>query len=223
MRNTKLSGWGRVMKRIFDIAVSSIALVVLSPLFLIVALLIKIEDPKSGILWLYLDDGKTVAKRVGYMRKLFYCFKFRTMKPKSHMMRYNELSKRDIRGDELVKIGNDPRITKVGRILRRFDIDELPQLINVMIGNMSLVGPRPHLPEEVARYKNHHQFVFNIKPGVTGLSQISGRSDLSFENEVKLDSYYIENWSLLMDIKIILKTVFVVFRSHGESLTNDND
>lgn len=217
MRNTKLSGWGRVGKRAFDLILSSIGIVILSPVFVLAALAIKIEDPKSGVLWLYLDDGKTVVKRVGYMKRLFYCFKFRTMKPNSHMMRYNELADKDIRGDELVKIGNDPRVTRVGRFLRRFDIDELPQLLNVFLGNMSLVGPRPHLPEEVANYKDHHQFVFNIKPGVTGLSQISGRSDLSFENEVKLDSYYIENWSLWLDLKIILKTVMVVFQGHGES------
>lgn len=216
MQNTKLRGWGRVLKRLFDVVVAGVGVVVLAPVMLLVALLIKLEDPKSNVLWLYLDDGKTVVKRVGYMRRLFYCFKFRTMKSKSHMMRYKELAEKDIRGDELVKIGDDPRVTKVGKYLRRFDLDELPQLFNVLIGNMSLVGPRPHLPEEVARYKDHHQFVFNIKPGVTGLSQISGRSDLSFENEVKLDSYYIENWSLILDIKILLKTVLVVFERHGE-------
>lgn len=223
MRNTKLMGWGRVLKRVFDIVLSFFGIVVLSPIYLLAALAIKMDDPKSSVFWLYLDDGKTVVKRVGYKRRLFYCFKFRTMKPNSHMMRYNELAENDIRGDELVKIGNDPRVTKVGKFLRRFDIDELPQLFNVLIGNMSLVGPRPHLPEEVARYKEHHQFVFNIKPGVTGLSQISGRSDLSFENEVKLDSYYIENWSLWLDVKIILKTVLVVFQGHGESNFEDHD
>jgi lipopolysaccharide/colanic/teichoic acid biosynthesis glycosyltransferase len=216
MQNTKLRGWGRVLKRLFDIVVSLVGIIVLSPMMLLVAILIKIDDPKGNILWLYLDDGVTVVKRVGYMRRLFYCFKFRTMKSKSHMMRYKELADKDIRGDELVKIGDDPRVTRVGKYLRRFDLDELPQLFNVLIGNMSLVGPRPHLPEEVARYKDHHQFVFNIKPGVTGLSQINGRSDLSFENEVKLDSYYIENWSLILDVKILLKTVLVIFERHGE-------
>ncbi len=222
MQNTRLQGWGRVMKRGFDFIVSLIGLIVLSPLFLVVSVLIKLDDPKSTVLWYYLDDGETVVKRVGYMKRLFYCFKFRTMKPKSHMMRYGELADKDIRGDELVKIGDDPRITRIGKFLRRFDIDELPQLLNVLIGNMSLVGPRPHLPEEVARYKDHHRFVFNIKPGVTGLAQISGRSDLSFENEVKLDSYYIENWSLWLDIKILLRTLLVVFQSHGENKQNRN-
>lgn len=217
MQNTRLRGWGRVMKRLFDFVVSLVGLIVLSPVLALCAFLIKLDDPKSTIFWRYLDDGKTIVKRVGYMRSLFYCFKFRTMSPNSHDMRYKELADKDIRGDQLVKIKDDPRVTPIGRVMRRFDLDELPQLFNVLLGNMSLVGPRPHLPEEVARYEEHHQFVFNIKPGVTGLSQISGRSDLSFENEVKLDSYYIENWSLLLDIKILMKTILVVFESHGEN------
>ena len=216
LENTRLNRWGRVWKRLFDFMVALVALIVLGPVMLIIALLIKLDDPKSTVMWRFLDDGKTIAKRVGYHRQEFYCYKFRTMRPKSHSLRYNELADQDIRKDELVKISNDPRVTKIGKFLRRYDLDELPQLINVLIGNMSLVGPRPHLPEEVARYKDHHQFVFNIKPGITGLSQVNGRSDLSFENEVKLDSYYIENWSLWLDIKILIKTVLVVFQPHGE-------
>lgn len=216
MENTRLNQWGRVWKRLFDLVVACLALLVLWPIMLVIALLIKLDDPKSTVMWRYLDDGKTVAKRVGFNREMFYCYKFRTMRPSSHNQRYNELADKDIRKDELVKISNDPRVTKVGKFLRRFDLDELPQLFNVILGNMSLVGPRPHLPEEVARYKYHHQFVFNAKPGITGLSQVNGRSDLSFDNEVKLDSYYIENWSLVLDLKILLKTILVIFKSHGE-------
>jgi lipopolysaccharide/colanic/teichoic acid biosynthesis glycosyltransferase len=111
----------------------------------------------------------------------------------------------------MVKIKNDPRVTRVGKFIRKWSIDELPQLWNVLKGDMSLVGPRPHLPEEVEKYDKHHKFVLSLKPGITGMAQISGRSNLDFEKEIQLDTYYIENWSLWLDIKIILKTFKVVF------------
>ncbi len=111
----------------------------------------------------------------------------------------------------LFKIKNDPRITKVGRFIRRYRIDELPQFWNVFVGNISLVGPRPHQPDEIALYQKHHKKVLAIKAGATGLAQVSGSSDLPFEREVALDTFYVENWSLWLDIKIILKTVFKVF------------
>ena len=126
-----------------------------------------------------------------------------------------ELLMKNERSGPLFKIKNDPRITKLGRFLRKTSIDELPQLFNVLIGNMSLVGPRPHMPEEVEQYKSHHFRVFAIKPGLTGLAQISGRSNLDFEEEVKLDFYYIENWSMWLDFKIILKSVGIVFKADG--------
>ena len=110
------------------------------------------------------------------------------------------------------KIGDDPRLTKVGKFIRRWSIDELPQLFNVLKGDMSLVGPRPHQPREVDKYERHHKKVLTVKPGITGLAQISGRSDLSFEDEVKLDSYYIENWSLWFDISILLRTPLAVIK-----------
>jgi len=105
---------------------------------------------------------------------------------------------------------NDPRITRVGKVLRQTSIDELPQLFNVLFGTMSMVGPRPHEPEEVAQYQRHHLKLFNIKPGITGMAQVSGRSNLLFEEEVRLDTYYLENWSFWLDIQIILKTFVVV-------------
>ena len=110
------------------------------------------------------------------------------------------------------KIGQDPRITAVGKFIRRWSIDELPQFFNVFIGNMSMVGPRPHQPREVEQYQRHHKKVLAIKPGISGVAQISGRSDLTFEEEVKLDTYYIENWSLLFDIGIILRTPLAILR-----------
>jgi lipopolysaccharide/colanic/teichoic acid biosynthesis glycosyltransferase len=140
------------------------------------------------------------------------------MHPNTDSLRYTEeFLNKNLRSDgPLVKIKDDPRVTKVGRFIRKYSIDELPQLWNVLIGNMSLVGPRPHLPEEVAHYKGSHKFVLTIKPGMTGLPQISGRSDLDFENEVKLDRYYIENWSLWLDTKLIFKTVGILLKGYKE-------
>ena len=211
LKPTPLDGWGRVLKRIFDIIGSLIGLLLLSPVLIITAIAIKL-DSKGNIIFKYLDDGSRV-KRIGQYGKPFNFLKFRSMKPKTHNMRYEELSEQDTRKDTpMVKIKNDPRVTRVGRFIRNWDIDELPQLWNVLKGDMSLVGPRPHLPEEVEKYDKHHKFVLSLKPGITGLPQISGRSDLDFEKEVKLDTYYIENWSLWNDIKIIFRTVKVVFK-----------
>jgi exopolysaccharide biosynthesis polyprenyl glycosylphosphotransferase len=215
LKPTPLDGWGRVLKRAFDILGSLAGIIILSPILLIVAILIKI-DSKGTILFKYLDDGSRV-KRVGEQGKLFNFYKFRTMHPKTHNLRYTELAEQNTRkGTPMVKIKNDPRVTKIGNFLRKTSIDELPQLINVLKGQMSIVGPRPHLPEEVANYEKHHKFVLTIKPGITGLAQISGRSDLDFEKEVRLDSYYIENWSLWLDIKIIFKTFGAVIKGYKE-------
>ncbi|PID99805.1 MAG: hypothetical protein CSA81_14485 [Acidobacteria bacterium] len=117
------------------------------------------------------------------------------------------IKKQSIKTGPLYKIKNDPRKTKVGVFLERFSIDELPQFFNVLKGNMSLVGPRPHQPIEVEKYEEHQRRVLTIKPGITGMAQVSGRSDLKFEDEVRLDIFYIENWSLWGDIKIILRTI----------------
>jgi lipopolysaccharide/colanic/teichoic acid biosynthesis glycosyltransferase len=115
----------------------------------------------------------------------------------------------------LFKVKNDPRVTRVGKFLRRFSLDELPQLWNVLKGDLSLVGPRPHLPEEVARYTDFQRRVFAVKPGITGLAQISGRSDLKFEDEVRFDLQYIEEWSPWLDLFIFWRTVWVVLRGKG--------
>ena len=115
----------------------------------------------------------------------------------------------------LFKISNDPRITRVGRWIRKTSIDEIPQLINVLRGDMSLVGPRPHLPEEVARYEKHHKKLLTIRPGMTGMAQVSGRSDLTFEDEVRLDTYYIEHWSLGLDLQVLLRTPLAVLSTRS--------
>ncbi|MBU1018463.1 MAG: sugar transferase [Patescibacteria group bacterium] len=212
LKPTPLEGWGKVAKRTFDTIGAIFGIIILSPFFIIVSILIKLDGTKGTILFKYLDDG-TRAKRVGQYGKLFNFYKFRSMKPGTHNMRYKELAEKNTRGKgPLVKIKDDPRITRIGKFLRKTDLDEIPQLWNVLKGNMSLVGPRPHLPEEVEKYDDHHKFLLTIKPGITGLAQISGRSGLDFEEEARLDTYYIENWSILMDIKILIKTCLVVLK-----------
>ena len=215
VKRTTLDGWGRVYKRIFDIIASGLLIIIFSPVLLIVALIIKF-DSRGPVFFSRRDDGSFLY-RVGEGGKPFKYFKFRSMIPNSDSMRYKELADKNIRTDgPMVKIKDDPRVTRVGRFIRRYSIDELPELFLVFVGRMSLVGPRPHLPEEVAKYENYHRKTLTVKPGITGLAQISGRSDLLFEEEAKLDIYYIENWSLLLDLSILLKTPLAVFR-HREA------
>lgn len=212
LKQTPLDGWGRIAKRFIDIIISGSGLLVLSPFFGVIAILIKL-DSKGPVFFTRLEDGSP-AYRIGLNGKKFKFYKFRTMKHNSHHMRA-ELKNLSHRKGPLIKIKNDPRITSFGKFLRKTSIDELPNLWNVFKGDMSLVGPRPHLPEEVAEYEERHKFLLAIKPGITGPGQISGRSDLDFEEEVRLDSYYIKHWSMLTDIKILVKTIAVVFRGHA--------
>ena len=209
VQKTPLDGWGAIYKRLFDIVGSFILIVLTSPIMLLTAIAIKL-DSRGPIFFSRLDDNKQMM-RVGQGAKPFPYFKFRSMIPHTHNMRYTELSAQDSRkGSPMVKIQNDPRVTRVGRFIRKFSIDELPEFFLVFIGRMSLVGPRPHLPEEVAKYRPEHRKVLTIKPGITGMAQISGRADLDFDEEVRLDTYYIEHWSPLMDLYILLKTPFIV-------------
>lgn len=212
---TPLDGWGKINKRIIDIIGAGIAILLFSPIMLLTIIAIKL-DSKGPILFTKLDNGKPV-KRVGQFGHLIPFYKFRSMYPNTDHLRYTKLAENNIRTDgPLVKIKNDPRITKVGKFIRKFSIDELPQLFSVLSGNLSLVGPRPHLPEEVERYKRRHRFALTIKPGITGISQVSGRSNLNFDEEMKLDRYYIENWSIWLDLLIILKTFIVIFQGYKE-------
>ena len=215
LKPTPLDGWGRVIKRIFDIFGALLMIIITSPIMLIAAILIKITS-RGPVIFSRRDDG-TPVKRVGQNKKLFRFYKFRTMYPGTDSLRYTKLAHLNIRKNSpLVKIKNDPRITPIGRFLRKTSIDELPQLWSVLKGDMSLVGPRPHLPEEVEKYRKSDWFIFTIKPGITGISQIRGRSDLDFETEIKLDAYYIRNWSIWLDIKILLKTIAALFKSYNE-------
>ncbi|MCD4694011.1 sugar transferase [bacterium] len=211
VKKTPLEGWGRIVKRLFDLIGSFSLFIVLSPVLILVTILIKI-DSKGTILFFKKDDGAPV-RRVGQGGVLFDYFKFRSMIPGSDNMRYNELSDKNLRDDgPLVKIKDDPRVTRIGKFIRKWSIDEFPEIILVLMGRMSLVGPRPHLPEEVAKYEQRHKKVLTVKPGMTGLAQISGRSDLNFEEEVKLDTYYVENWSFLLDLSILLRTPLALIK-----------
>lgn len=204
---TPLDGWGRIIKRIFDICVSLILLIILTPIFLLISLAIV------------LDSGKQVfyiSQRVGERAKVrIRVIKFRTMVRNADALKESLVQQSHRTDGPLFKIKNDPRVTRVGKFLRRFSIDEAPQLINVLKGDMSLVGPRPHLPDEVSKYSDYQRRVFALKPGITGLAQISGRSDLKFEEEVRLDLQYIEEWSVFMDLWILWRTLFTVFSKNG--------
>lgn len=214
VQKTPLDGWGAIYKRLFDVLASCVLILLTSPIMLLTAIAIKL-DSRGPVFFSRLDDNKRMM-RVGQSGKPFPYFKFRSMVPGTHNMRYKELSEKDTRkGAPLVKIANDPRITRVGNFIRAFSIDELPEFFLVLTGKMSLVGPRPHMPEEVANYKPEHRKVLTIKPGITGLAQISGRADLDFEEEVRLDMYYIEHWSPWLDLYILLKTPIVVLFRKG--------
>src|SRR3989339_279226 len=216
LKRTSLDGWGRVAKRIFDIIFSVIVLVIMSPLMIFVSLVILFETGRPII---YKNE------RVGIRGNAFMAFKFRSMHQKdSTGPQFGEsgekaerkeqelIEKQNTKTGPIYKIKDDPRITSFGRFIRRWSIDELPQFFNVFKGNMSIVGPRPHQPREVEQYKSQYPTVFVLKPGVTGLAQISGRSDLSFEEEMQLDILYTEKWSLLQDFVIFIKTPFIVFK-----------
>lgn len=215
VEHTPLDGWGRILKRTFDIIGSIILISISSPIMLLTAIAIKIDS-----------CGPVIYKneRIGSDGKKFNIYKFRYMKWECSINKDNPdfeealaleqklIKERSVRQGPLYKIKNDPRKTRVGKFIEKYSIDELPQFFNALIGNMSLVGPRPHQEREVNKYMEYHRRLLTIKPGITGMAQISGRSDLDFEDEYKMDLFYIENWSLLMDVAICLKTVGVLFR-----------
>ncbi|PIP26304.1 MAG: hypothetical protein CO140_01150 [Candidatus Moranbacteria bacterium CG_4_9_14_3_um_filter_40_7] len=217
VQHTPLDGWGRILKRIFDILASILGIILTLPAMLLTFLAIWIEDRGQGPI-IYKNQ------RIGDNGKKFLVYKFRYMQWKYCIAKENpqleeaikfekELIKnQSIRKGPLYKIKDDPRKTHVGRFIERFSLDELPQFFNVLWGNMSMVGPRPHQEREVEKYMEYHRRLLTIKPGITGMAQISGRSDLDFEREYKLDLYYIENWSLWLDIQICFKTVGVLFK-----------
>jgi exopolysaccharide biosynthesis polyprenyl glycosylphosphotransferase len=205
VEHPELSGGRRLVKSLSDKAGALAVLLALSPLLVTVALAIKV-----------FDGGPVLFRqtRVGRDGRTFTMIKFRTMVGDAET-RKSELAERNEHDGVLFKIRQDPRVTRVGRVLRRYSLDELPQLCNVLRGDMSLVGPRPPLPEEVERYRDDVRRRLVVKPGMTGLWQVSGRSDLSWEESVRLDLRYVENWSLVLDFQIIWKTWSAVLRGSG--------
>jgi len=197
VRDISISTGERLFKRTIDVVISLTGLVLLLPLFLLIALLVRL-DSRGPVFFTQI--------RVSKGEKLFACYKFRSMREGAEAEQEKLLTLNEADGP-LFKMRDDPRITRVGRILRRLSLDELPQLFNVLMGHMSMVGPRPATPAEVQRYQPWHKGRLEIAPGITGLWQVSGRSELSFDEMVLLDLYYIENWSPLLDLQILLRTV----------------
>lgn len=204
-RSEELNPADKAVKRVMDIVFAIIALILALPVILVCCILIMLESPGAPIFSQY---------RIGKDGKPFIMYKLRSMRKgadaeKAQLLQHNEAD------GPLFKIRNDPRITRVGKFIRRTSIDELLQFLNVLKGDMSIVGPRPHLPQEVAQYVDWHRTRLNVRPGVTGLSQISGRSELTFDETVLLDIYYIENWSPSMDLKIMLRTAPYLLTARG--------
>ncbi len=200
---------GGFLKRLFDIAGAIGGLVLLGPLFLMIALLIKMTDGGSPFY------GHT---RIGHNGNEFNCLKFRTMVLdgekvlEEHLRRHPEMRRE---WEETRKLKSDPRVTRVGSVLRKLSIDELPQLINILAGDMSIVGPRPVVDDELTYYGHAAQYYLRSRPGLTGLWQISGRNDVSYQSRVAFDRHYVENWSLGQDVVIIVKTVPAVCGQRG--------
>ena len=196
----------RGSKRIFDFVASLFGLIILSPLFLIVAIAIKIEDPKGPVFYSQV--------RLGKKQSPFKMYKFRSMIVDADKHLKELLSENEVDG-AMFKMKEDPRVTRVGQFIRKYSIDELPQLVNVLLGNMSLVGPRPPLPREVAEYTEYDKQRLAVKPGCTGLWQVSGRNDVGFHEMVELDLKYINIRGPLFDLYVLFKTVLVFIKPNG--------
>ncbi len=207
---TPLDGWGAIYKRGFDV-IGALFLIIITLPIQIPSAIILLTERQGGILYRQI--------RIGQREKPFKYFKFRSMIKDAHKLRsdtaFIKKYGNERKDGPLFKLKEDPRITKFGKFIRKFSIDELPEFYLVLIGRMSLVGPRPHLPQEVNRYKPHQKQVLNIKPGITGMAQISGRANLNFDDEVRLDMFYIENWSPWLDLVILIKTPLVVIFKTG--------
>jgi len=205
-RAEPIVGIGTLLKRTMDIFVSSLALLFLWPLMLVIGIAVRLESP-----------GPVIYRslRVGKCGREFDCYKFRTMAAGSDGLKEN-LRRLNQRHGPFFKIADDPRVTRFGRFLRKYSLDELPQLWNVLKGDMSLVGPRPHPIEDCAQYSSEHCGRLVVKPGVTGLWQVMARANPSFEICMMLDLAYIKKWSLLLDCRILLKTIPAVLAGEGQ-------
>jgi exopolysaccharide biosynthesis polyprenyl glycosylphosphotransferase len=202
----QFTGLRRIVKRAVDIGMATAVLALSAPVLIVIALLVRVTSRGSALY---------CSTRMGQDGKAFRVYKFRSMYRDADQRRDELMELNESAGGMLFKMRHDPRVTPVGRLLRKFSIDEMPQLFNVIMGSMSLVGPRPPLPDEVERYLTHDHRRLLVKPGMTGLWQVSGRSELSWDESVRLDLYYVENWSLTLDLAIIARTLWAVVRSHG--------
>lgn len=209
VHNTPLVGYGRIVKRILDITISLVALIILSPLFALIALLIKLDDVRSSVFFR--------QKRVTRFNKIVRIYKFRTLKSefsgKNDIEVFKKLGRQDLIDEfnaNRGKVKDDPRITPIGKLLRASSLDELPQLLNVLGGSISLVGPRAITEAHADEYGEYKALMLMVKTGITGLAQVSGRDDLNLDERIRLDVYYVQNWSLWLDIAILLKTARVV-------------
>jgi exopolysaccharide biosynthesis polyprenyl glycosylphosphotransferase len=196
---------GFMIKRAFDLVFSVCALIVMLPFFAVIAIAIKLDSPGPVF---YLSE------RIGKKGRVFRCTKFRTMVADAETRKTDILHMNE-RDDVLFKVANDPRITQLGRFLRKYSLDELPQFWNVLRGEMSVVGPRPPLGSEVMKYQLSHLRRLDVMPGITGLWQVQGRQDPSFASYVSLDVNYIDNWSIWLDFKIMVRTLHVVIAGTG--------
>lgn len=194
------------IKRLFDILVSALSLIMLSPFLLIISALIYLDSPGNVLFF---------QQRVGKNGKYFQMWKFRSMHANAEQLKAALMKNNEMDGGVLFKMKGDPRITRMGQIIRKFSIDEIPQLWNVLIGDMSLVGPRPPLPEEVEQYTAYEYLRLGVTPGITCIWQISGRSDIPFQEQVELDLRYISTQSFWTDIVILFKTVPAVLSGRG--------
>ncbi len=197
-----------ISKRIIDIVGSLLGIILLSPLFLVVSILIKLEDPKGKVFFVQVRNGK--------YPKTFKMYKFRSMVHNAEEL-LNDLMEQNEQTGPVFKIKEDPRITKVGKFIRKTSIDELPQLFNVLKGDMSLVGPRPPIPHEVDQYNSYQMQRLAVKPGLTCIWQVSGRNNIGFDEWVEMDIEYIRTRNLLLDIKLIFRTVFVLLGDENAS------
>ena len=194
------------LKRFFDIVLSFLALIVLSPLFFLIAVVIKMTS-RGPVFF--------VQERVGYYGRSFLFYKFRSMYVDAEARKRALMELNESKDGVIFKMKNDPRITPVGRILRKTSMDELPQLLNVLLGDMSLVGPRPPLPAEVQQYSLDDRKRLNVKPGITCIWQVSGRSDIPFKKQVELDKEYIQSQSLWNDLMVLLRTIPAILSGRG--------
>jgi exopolysaccharide biosynthesis polyprenyl glycosylphosphotransferase len=205
IRNHRPPVYSLAVKRSLDVVLALCGGIALSPLLLLIAAFIK-SDSAGPVFYR--------AQRTGRKGRHFACYKLRTMVPEADSLK-DELRERNERDGAFFKIENDPRVTRIGRLLRRYSLDELPQLWNVLLGDMSLVGPRPHPPDDVSQYKIQHLQRLDFVPGITGLWQVTARRDPSFERSVALDVEYIKHWNLWLDLRILCKTVFAVLEGSG--------